>query len=62
MSFYAHHRAVLVFALAVTLLSGCSTVSYQTEEWRVAVPEQGDARAVVRYIGIGTSSKDPAAR
>jgi len=62
MYFYAHHRAVVALALAVALLSGCSSVSYQTEEWRVAVPEQGDARAVVRYIGIGTNSKDPAAR
>jgi len=60
MYFYAHHRAVL--ALTLALLSSCSSVSYQTEEWRIAVPEQGDARAVVRYIGIGTSSKDPAAR
>jgi len=62
MYLYAHYRAVLALALALALLNACSSVSYQTEEWRVAVPEQGDARAVVRYIGIGTSSKDPAAR
>ncbi len=62
MHYYAHPRALVALALAAALLSGCSSVSYQTEEWRVAVPEQGDARAVVRYIGIGTTSKDPAAR
>jgi hypothetical protein len=44
------------------LLIGCSTVTYQTEEWRMIVPEKGDARAVVRYVGVGTASTDPAAR
>ena len=62
MHFYAHYRAALALALTGVLLSSCSSVSYQTEEWRMAVPEQGDARAVVRYIGVGTNTKDPAAR
>lgn len=46
----------------LALLCGCATLTYEAEEWRVAVPAQGDAHAVVRYIGLATPSADTATR
>lgn len=53
-------RAASMTTLA--LLCGCATLTYEAEEWRVAVPAQGDAHAVVRYIGMATPSAKPATR
>jgi len=53
-------RAASMATLA--LLCGCATLTYEAEEWRVAVPAQGDAHAVVRYIGLATPSATPATR
>lgn len=46
----------------LALLCGCATLTYEAEEWRVAVPARGDAHAVVRYIGMATPSVKPATR
>ncbi len=47
---------------ALALLSGCATLSYESEEWRVAVPAEGDAHAVVRYIGLASPSTSAGTR
>lgn len=47
---------------ALALLCGCATLTYEAEEWRLAVPPKGDAQAVVRYIGLATPSTKPATR
>ncbi|MCX7848340.1 MAG: hypothetical protein N2595_09970 [bacterium] len=48
--------------VAMGIVGGCATLTYEAEEWRVAVPAEGDAQAVVRYIGLATRSEDPATR
>jgi len=49
-------------AAALCLLGGCASMTYEAEEWRVAVPPGGEAHAVVRYIGLGAAAKDAASR
>lgn len=53
---------VLGSMLIGLLLNGCATLTYEAEEWRIAVPAEGDAQAVVRYIGLATPSTDPGTR
>ena len=54
--------AWLALVGATCLLGGCASLTYEAEEWRVAVPPEGNAHAIVRYIGLGTSTRDTSAR
>jgi len=46
------------FAASVLMLAGCSTFTYETQSWRVAETSENSADVIVRYVGVGTSSKD----
>ena len=48
----------LFFAAGLFLLAGCSTYTYETQSWRIAEANEDSADVIVRYFGIGSTSKD----
>ncbi len=50
--------AIIFFAAVIFIITGCSTpFTYESVEWRIAVDAPENASAVVKYNGIGVSSK-----
>ncbi len=47
-----------IAAAAALLLGGCATFTYESESWQVAAVSSDRADAIVRYVGMGVSSKN----
>ena len=43
---------------SLLLLAGCSSFTYETQSWRIAETSSDSADVIVRYVGIGSTSKD----
>ena len=49
---------LLCASIVVFLFTGCSSFTYENQSWRVAEISDNSAEVIVRYIGIGVSSKN----
>ncbi|RLD12423.1 MAG: hypothetical protein DRI44_00710 [Chlamydiae bacterium] len=44
--------------IGIVLFTGCSTFTYETQSWRIAETSGSSAEVIVRYVGIGATSKN----
>lgn len=59
MKSHAFKLGCLVCAsIGVFLFTGCSSFTYENQSWRVAEVSDSSADVIVRYIGIGVTSKN----
>jgi len=59
MKSHAFKLGCLVCAsIGVFLFTGCSSFTYENQSWRVAEVSDSSADVIVRYIGVGVTSKN----
>ncbi len=49
---------LLCFFIGVSLFTGCANFTYETQSWRIAEVSDSSVDIIVRYIGIGVTSKN----
>ena len=49
---------LLCASIGVFLFTGCASFTYENQSWRVAEVSDSSADVIVRYIGIGVTSKN----
>jgi len=54
----AFNLGYLLVSIGVFLFTGCSNFTYETQSWRIAETSGNSADVIVRYVGIGATSKN----
>jgi len=47
-----------LLAAGLFLFAGCASYTYETQSWRIAEANEDSADVIVRYFGVGSTSKD----
>jgi len=50
--------SLLCAFIGILFLAGCSNFTYETQSWRIAEVSDSSADVIVRYVGIGATSKN----
>jgi len=54
----AFNLGYLLAFIGAFLFTGCSNFTYETQSWRIAETSGNSADVIVRYVGIGATSKN----
>ena len=54
----AFNLGYLLVSIGILLFTGCSNFTYETQSWRIAETSGNSADVIVRYVGIGATSKN----